>query len=408
MVVVTGIGIVAPTGLGTEGLLRSLRKGESAATELSSSGKSVYPANHACRVQNFNPTDFLSFKNIRHMTRCSQLGVVAAKLAVQDSALDLSQVDSVRIEMYEGTSIGGMDKIFQNHRIFLEKDYTELDPHVPISAFVGSASGEIAIALGVRCRSITICSGSASANDAIGLGFERISSRSVDIAIVGASEAPIIPEIIASFCRTGVISTRNGNPKAACRPFSKDRDGFILGEGAAFLVLESREHAKARGAHIYAELAGYGSNCDAYHMVTPHPEGEGVCFAIKRALAAAGLVVGDIDYVNAHGTATLTNDKVETVAFKRAFGSFASQIPISSTKPITGHLLGASGAIEAVVCTLAINHSFLPPTINYSEPDPDCDLSYVPNKAQEKDVSVALSCNYGFGGKNSVLVFRKC
>ncbi len=406
-VVVTGMGIVAPTGIGIDSLLNALKDGESASAHIENVNVADYPVKSACQVRNFNVTDFLNPKQAKHMERCSQFGVVAAKMAVEDAKLELSAIDQDRLEIYEGTSIGGMEKIFDDHQILLTKGYLKLHPFTPVRAFVGSTTGEIAIVLGINSKSLTICSGSSSASDAIGLGLERIKSGMIDFALVGGSETPIVPAIIASFCRMGVVSVRGDDPKAAFRPFSSDRDGFVLGEGSAFLVLESLESAVLRGASIYAEIAGYGASCDAYHMVMPHEKGEGVRVATRRALTMAGLTIDDIDYINAHGTGTLMNDKYETLAIKSTFGERASQIAISSTKPITGHLLGACGALEAAICILAIQHNFVPPTINYSSPDPDCDLNYAPNKAIQKQIDMALSYTYGFGGKNSALIFRK-
>jgi len=407
LVVVTGVGLVVPTGIGLESLLRALQKGESSASELLDPAFARYPVRYACQVKDFNPTDFLSYKVARRMTRCSLFGVIAAKLAVEDSGLNVSEIDPQRVEMYEGTSIGGMDRIFLDYQTLLSSGHEKLRSHTPILGFVGSTSGEIGIVLGLKSRSITVCSGSASASDAIGLGFERVASGKIDIAIVGGSEAPILEPVVASLYRTGVISTRNDGAKTAYRAFSLDRDGFLLGEGGAFLVLESKKNAESRSAKVYTELAGFGNSCDAYDMITPHPKGEGILLATRRALESAEASIEDIDYINAHGTGTKINDKYETLAFRTMFGERASNIPISSTKPITGHLLGACGAVEGVICILAIRESFVPPTINYFSPDPECDLDYVPNVLRKKAVSFALSYTYGFGGKNSVLAFRR-
>ncbi len=406
-IVVTGIGVVSATGIGAKSLLASLRRAESTAMPIENADVSAYPVKWASQVKDFKIADFFNLRDVKHMERCSQLGVVAAKLAAEDAGLNFNTLNQDRLEIYEGTSIGGMERIFSDHEILLSRGYQRLHPFTPIRAFIGSTTGEISIALGANSRSITVCSGSASASDAIGIGFERIKSSMIDVAIVGGAEAPIIPAIIASFCKMGVVSTRNGNPKTAFRPFSKDRDGFILGEGAAFLVLESERSAMRRKAKIYAELAGYGSSCDAYHMVMPHVEGKGINLATQRALKSAGLNINNVDYINAHGTGTVLNDKFETVAFKKTFGSRAYDIAISSTKPITGHLLGACGAIEAIVCILAIQNAFIPPTINIFEPDPECDLDFTPNTIREKKIDVALSYTYGFGGKNSVLILKK-
>ena len=406
-IVITGIGIVSAAGIGVKKLLKVLLHGESTSTSIESIDVSPYPVRWASQVKDFKIGDFFNSRDVKHMERCSQLGVVAAKLAVEDAGLNIKKLNQDRLEIYEGTSIGGMDRIFSDHEILLSKGYQKLHPFTPIRAFVGSTTGEISIALGINSRSITVCSGSASANDAIGIGFERIKSGMIDMAIVGGAEAPIIPAIIASFCKMGVVSTRNGNPKTAFRPFSRDRDGFILGEGAAFLIIESERSAIRRKAKIYAELAGYGSSCDAYHMVIPHAEGAGIKLATQRALKSARLTINDVDYINAHGTGTILNDKFETLAFKNTFGNRAYDIAISSTKPITGHLLGACGAIEAAICILAIENAFVPPTINIFEPDPECNLNFTPNAGLEKKINTALSYTYGFGGKNSVLIFKK-
>ncbi len=406
-VLITGIGVISPAGVGIDNLLQVLQEGKSTASDLTDAEFSNFPLKYACQIGNFNPLDYMKFKLARHMTRCSQLGVVASLLAVQDSKLNLSTIPSDRIQIYEGTSMGGLNNILADYETFLEEGYQKMNPSTAAQAFIGSTTGEIAIVLGLRSRSITICSGSASANDAIGLGFEQVSSGTIDIAIVGGSEAPIIPAVIGSFCRAGVVSTRQDGPQMTPRAFTGDRDGFIVGEGAGFLILESEKHAKARHAKIYAELAGFGNGCDAYQMLVPHPEGEGVFLAADRAMRSARISEEDVDYINAHGTGTRLNDKYETIALKKVFKKNIFNIRVSSTKPITGHLLGACGAIEAIICVLSIQHGFIPPIINYLQTDPECDLNFVKNKSEDKKISVAMSFTYGFGGKNSVLILRK-
>ena len=406
-VFVTGIGIISPAGVGIESLRKVLQEGASTASDIIGDDFFEFPVKYACQINNFNPLDYINFRFSRHMTRCSQFGVAASLLAVRDSNLDFSIISSDRIQIYEGTSMGGLHNILADYKNFLDGGYQNMNPSTSAQAFIGSTTGEIAILLGLQSRSITICSGSASASDAIGLGFEQVSSGAIDVAIVGGSEAPIVPAVVASFCRAGVVSMRNSSPQTAPRAFTADRDGFIVGEGAAFLILESERNAKARHAKIYAELAGFGNSCDAYQMLSPHPEGTGILLAANRAMQRAEVSAEDVEYVNAHGTGTRLNDKYETVAFRRIFGKNIPNIRVSSTKPITGHLLGACGAIEAIVCILSIQHGFIPPIINYFHPDPECELNFVQNKSENKDVSVTMSFTYGFGGKNSVLIFRK-
>lgn len=406
-VFVTGIGLISPAGIGVDNLRQVLLEGKSTASALNEADFANFPIKYACQIPQFEPLEYIKFKFARHMTKSSQLGVVASLLAVRDSKLDLSTIPFDRIQIYEGTSVGGLDYILSDYKVFLEEGYLKMNPATAGQAFIGSTTGEIAISLGLQSRSLTICSGSASSNDAIGLGFEQINSGAIDVAIVGGAEAPIIPAVIASFCRAGVVSSRNDGPQISPRAFTRDRDGFILGEGAGFLILESEKHANSRHAKIYAELAGFGNSCDAYQMLSPHPEGSGIFLAAERAMKRAEIKVEDVDYVNAHGTGTKLNDKYETMAFKKIFGKHIVNVPISSTKPITGHLLGACGAIEAIVCILSLQHGFIPPLINYFHPDPECALNFVKNKTEIKNLSVAMSFTYGFGGKNSVLIFRK-
>lgn len=406
-VVVTGLGVVSSAGVGVDPLLRALQSCKSTATELIGEQYSQFPSRYACQVKDFNPLNHVKFSIARHMTRCSQLGAVAALSAVRDSGLDLLRVDHDRVHIYEGTSIGGMDRIFSDYETFLKYGYQKMNPTTSAQAFIGSTTGEIAILLALKSRSITVCSGSASSSDAIGFGFEQIKLGVVDIAIVGGAETPIVPGVIGSFCKAGVISTRSDGALISPRAFTQDRDGFTVGEGAAFLILERKEHAIKRGATIYAEVAGFGNGCDAHSMLSPHPNGDGVVLAAERAMRAAEISPRDVQYVNAHGTGTKLNDLYETVALKRIFEKTITDVRVSSTKPITGHLLGASGAIEAIACVLSVKHSFMPPLINYFAPDPMCDLNFVVNEPEKKNVQIAMSFNYGFGGKNSVLIFRK-
>lgn len=406
-VVVTGLGVVAPNGCRLEPFWRSLCEGRSAAAPLTRFDTSDLPTKVGCEVRDFLVTDYLDAKKARRAELSIRFGVGAAKLALQDAGVKLDQFDPDRAGIVEGTSVGGMESSFRGHLSFLEKGYKSMSPFTLINAYSGGGSGEIALEVGARGHAISLCTGSASGNDAVGYAAEMVAGDEVDLVVAGGAEAPILAPLWGAFCQARVMTRRNEQPASAMRPFDAGHDGFLLGEGAAFLVLEELSHALLRGARIYAEIAGHGRSCEAHHSVSPHPEGLGVHRAMQKALRRARMDVTEIDYINAHGTATELNDTVETIAIKRLFGPEAGRIAVSSTKPVTGHLLGASGALEAVVATLAVHHREIPPTLNLSEPLPGCDLDYVPAKSRPYPLRAAMSLNAGFGGKNSCLIVRR-
>jgi 3-oxoacyl-[acyl-carrier-protein] synthase II len=316
-------------------------------------------------------------------------------------------VDPERVGIVEGCSVGGMESSFKGQTAFESHGYRRMSPFTMINAYCGGGSGEVALELGIRGHAVTYSSGSASGNDAVGYGLRMIRDEEVDVMVAGGAEAPLLAPLFAAFCQTKVMTAHNEDPKGAMRPFDKHRDGFLLGEGAAFLVLEELSHALARGARIYAEVCGHGRNCEAYHSVSPHPEGIGMTRAIQKALREARIHPEEVEYINMHGTATGTNDLVETVAVKKAFGAHARRLAVSSTKPVTGHLLAAAGAMETLVCTLAIDRQMIPMTANLREPEDGCDLDCVAGASRRYPLTTVLNINVGFGGKNSCLVLRK-
>ncbi|MCX6940395.1 MAG: beta-ketoacyl-ACP synthase II, partial [Verrucomicrobia bacterium] len=336
----------------------------------------------------------------------THFGFVAAKQAVTDSGLDMTQEDGDRVGVIVGSGIGGMYTYESQLKVLAERGPRKVSPFTIPSLIGNMCSGLVAIEYGARGPNFGVVSACATGTHALGEAAHTIRRGDADVMIAGGSEAAITPFAYASFCSMKAMSTRNDTPETACRPFDRGRDGFIMGEGAGVLVLESLEHAQARGARIYCELAGYAATCDAFHITQPDPEGKGLSMAMKRALASAAVTPEQIDYINAHGTSTPYNDKFETLAIKKVFGEHARKVPISSTKSMTGHLLGAAGGIESVICVKTIQSQLIAPTINLANPDPDCDLDYVPNVARAARVQTVLSNNLGFGGQNASVVFR--
>jgi 3-oxoacyl-[acyl-carrier-protein] synthase II len=345
-------------------------------------------------------------KEARRNDRYTHFGFVAAKQAVKDSGLDMAREDGDRVGVIIGSGIGGMWTYESQLKVLAERGPRKVSPFTIPSLIGNMCSGLVAIELGARGPNFGIVSACATGTHALGEAAHAIRRGEVDVMVAGGSEAAITPFAYASFCSMKAMSTRNDAPEQACRPFDQGRDGFIMGEGAGVVVLESLEHARARGAKIYCELAGYAATCDAFHITQPDPEGKGLSMAMKRALASAELAPASIDYINAHGTSTPYNDKFETLAIKQVFGDHARKLAVSSTKSMTGHLLGAAGGIESVICAKTIETGRIAPTINLVEPDPDCDLDYVPNVAREANVRAVLSNNLGFGGQNAAAVFR--
>ncbi len=363
-----------------------------------------YPTTFACEVKGFNPENYIEKKKIKRLARFTQFALAAAKMAVENSGIDFSKEDTSRCGVITGTGIGGLEVIEQEHINMVQKGPRRISPFLIPMIITNIAPGEIAIDHGVKGPNYAVSSACASANHAIGDAINVIRKGDADVMLTGGSEAAITPLGFGGFCSIKALSTRNDDPKKASRPFDKDRDGFVMGEGAAIFVIESLEHAQARNAVILGELFGFGASDDAYHVTAPAPDAASAVAAMEMAIKDAGISKDDIDYINAHGTSTQLNDKIETLAIKKVFGERAYKIPISSTKSMTGHLLGAAGGIELAASILCMNAGIIHPTINYETPDPDCDLNYVPNKFAEQKYSRFLSNSLGFGGHNAVLI----
>lgn len=406
-VVVTGLGVIAPNGLGKEEFWKNLKRGVSGIRPVTRFDASALPTRIAGEVANFDPTQWIDRKEARRMDRFSQFGVAAAAMAIEDAGLNLEQVDKKRVGVILGSGIGGMETFEDQTRVMLEKGPNRVSPFFVPMMIANMAAGQIAIQFGLRGPNITTVTACASSTNSVGDAFKLLQRGDAEVVITGGTEAPITQLAFAGFCAMKAMSTRNEEPEKASRPFDVERDGFVMGEGAGILVLETLEHALARGARIYAEVAGYGSTCDASHITAPDPEGEGAAAAMAMALRDAGLKPEQISYINAHGTSTPLNDKCETMAIKKVFGDHAYRLAVSSTKSMTGHLLGAAGGLEAAICALAIAENFVPPTINLEQPDPECDLDYVPNQGREMPVEAALSNSLGFGGHNATIILKK-
>ncbi len=406
-VVVTGMGAVHGLGHDPVSFWSSLVAGKPGVDTVSLFDPEPFACHIGAEVRDWNVEDHMDPKEARRNDRYTHFGFVAAKQAVEDSGLDLNVENPDEIGVMVGSGIGGMLTYELQLRRLVEGGPRKVSPFT-IPALIGNiCSGLVAIHYGVRGPNFGVVSACATATHAIGEAMHMIKRGDASVMIAGGAEAAITPFAYASFCSMKAMSTRNDDPLTASRPFSMGRDGFIMGEGAGVLVLESLEHAKARGARIYGEVAGYAATADAHHITMPDPEGKGLGMAMTRALRASGVAPEDVDYINAHGTSTPYNDKFETMAIKRLFGDHAARLPVSSTKSMTGHLLGAAGGIESVACLKTLETQTLAPTINLNEPDPDCDLDYVPNTAREAKVDVVLSNNLGFGGQNAAIVFKR-
>jgi 3-oxoacyl-[acyl-carrier-protein] synthase II len=406
-VVITGMGVIAANGKDLPTFWESIRLGKSAGGPLTRFDPGDMPNRAAAEVTDFDGRNFMDRKRAQRLDLSTQFGIAAASLAVKDAGLDFKNMDPDRVGVVEGISLGGTETSLKGQVSLMNKSYRSINAFSLINGYTGSGSGEIALELGIKGQAITYCSSSASSNDALGYALNQIQQDDLDIMVAGGNEAPLLPALWAVFCLTKVMTCRNDAPKQSMRPFDKNRDGFLLGEGAGYLVLEELSHALTRGAKIYAEVLGHGRSCEAYQSVAPHPDGIGMYRAMEKALRRAKLHPSQVDYINAHGTATGLNDVVETTAIKRLFRDHAHRLAVSSTKPITGHLMGASGAIETVVSALAIKHQEIPPTINLTEPDVGCDLDYVRDKSRPYPVRVVMNLNSGFGGKNSCLILRE-
>lgn len=404
-VVVTGMGMVTPLGLDASSTWQKLINGESGVDYITQYDPAITETKIAAEVKGFDPTQYLDRKESRHMDRFVQFAVVAALQAVNQAGL--KNIPSEETGVVIGVGIGGLNTLLTQYDVLREKGADRVSPFLIPMMIPDMASGQVSITLGAKGPNFCTSSACASGSDAIGEAYEIIKRGETAVMIAGGAESVITPIAVAGFNSARALSTRNNEPKKASRPFDAERDGFIIGEGAAVLILESLAHAEKRGAPILAEIVGYGATSDAFHITQPANGGEGGARAMKAALKEAGMKPGEINYINAHGTSTPLNDKNETMAIKSVFEKEAYNVPISSTKSMTGHLLGAAGSLEAAICILAIQNGIIPPTVNLTTPDPECDLDYVPNTARMATVSTALSNVFGFGGHNSTLIFRR-
>lgn len=406
-VVVTGLGAITSLGHNVPDFWSAILAGRSGVDQVT-----LFDAkDHSCRigseVRGFDPALHMDPKEVRRNDRYTHFGFCAAKQAVADAQLDMTKEDGDRVGVIIGSGIGGMWTIETQHKVLLERGPRKVSPFMIPALISNMASGLVAIELGARGPNFAVVSACSTATHAIGESLRMIRSGEADVMVCGGSEAAITPLAYAGFCSMKAMSTNNDHPAKASRPFDLNRDGFIMGEGAGVVVIESLEHALARGARIYCELGGYSATCDAFHITQPDPDGKGLSLAMRRALEDARLQPAEIQYINAHGTSTPYNDKFETLAIKRVFGDHARKVMVSSTKSMTGHLLGAAGGIEAVICVKTIETGEVPPTINLETPDPDCDLDYVPNVKRTAKVDAVLTNNLGFGGHNAALVFKR-
>lgn len=406
-VVVTGIGMVTPLGLDLPSSWQGLVEGRSGVDYISAFETEGFDTTIGAEVKGFDPTNYLDRKEARRMDRFVQLGIAAAREALTHARLKVTDENATDIGVIVGSGIGGLITLSEQMNVLAQKGPGRISPFLVPMMISNMAGGQISITLGPKGPNFATVSACSSGADAIGQAYEIIKRGDAKAVLTGGAEAPFCPIGVAAFNAARALSTNNSDPPRASRPFDAQRDGFVMGEGAAILVLEDLEYAQARGATILAEMAGYGATADAYHITQPAEEAEGGARAMKLALRKAGLKPEDVDYINAHGTSTQLNDKFETIAIKSVFGEAARKVAISSTKSMVGHLLGAAGALEAGACIMAIQEGIIPPTINYEHPDPDCDLDYVPNRARKTKVDVTLSNSFGFGGHNSCLVFRR-
>ncbi len=406
-VAITGMGLVTPLGTGIDAVWESLVHGRSAIDTITQFDASTYPTRIAAEVHDFDPELYMDRKTARHVARYCRLGLAAARMALEDSGLKPEQMDPDEVGVIVSSGAGGMEEIERGHQILIDRGISRISPFMVPMMITDMASGLIAIELRCGGPNYAVVSACASSGHALGDAAEVIRRGHAVAMIAGGAEAAITPLMMGAFCQLGAMSKRNDDPAASSRPFDLGRDGFIMGEGAVIMVLEEMEHARARGARIWAELLGCGSTADMYHFTAPDPQGNGAARAMRAVMRQSGIAAEDVDYVNAHGTSTPLGDLAETIAIKKALGDRASQIPISSTKSMSGHLLGAAGALEAAATVLAIAHEVIPPTINLDTPDPDCDLDYVPNVARPARIDIALSNSFGFGGHNACLALGR-
>ena len=409
-VVVTGLGAVTPVGNSVPEVWANLLAGCSGIDTITLFDSTRFGVRIGGEVKNFKPEEHISSKDLRHMDRSAKFALVAAKEAVADAALDIAAMCAERVGVIVGTAAGGLERILTQQQVLLERGPDRVSPMFLPHFLPDAISGLVAISTGAEGPNMAVASACATGSHAVGEAFKTIQRDDADVMLAGGAEASLIPVIIAGFINMRALSTRNDDPQRASRPFDADRDGFVISEGAAVLVLEELEHAQKRGARIYCEVVGYGSGNDAFHMVQPKDQGAGAAKVMRHALRdgarTAGLAAADIGYVNAHGTSTPYNDRFETAAIKDVFGEHARRLLVSSTKSMTGHMFGAAGALEALACVKALQTGWIPPTINYERPDPECDLDYVPNKARQWQPTAAMSNSFGLGGHNATVVLR--
>ncbi len=408
-IVVTGIGVVSPFGDGVAPFWDALKAGKNGISNVTLFDASELNCQVAAECKQFEPTMYMDPKEAKRSDRYTQFAVAAAKLAMQDSGLVVGEnLEAERFGVLIGSGVGGMDTIEKQSRAFIERGARRVSPFMIPNLLANMSSGVVAIDLGAKGVNFSVVSACATGTHSIGEAMLHLQLGREDVILAGGSEAAITSLSFAGFCAMKAMATNyNDEPHRASRPFDADRCGFVMGEGSGILVLERYEHAVKRGAKIYCEVSGYGATCDAYHITSPDVEGKGLSLCLQHTLADAGVSVDEVDYINAHGTSTPYNDKFETAAIRKVFGASADKLMVSSTKSMTGHMLGAAGAIEAAVCAMTIQEGVIAPTINYENPDPECDLDYVPNVAREKQVNIAISTNLGFGGHNGALLFKK-
>jgi len=406
-VVVTGVGAITPLGLDVESTWQAVLQGRSGAGPLTAFDSTAFDVHFACQANDFDPEAFMDKRLAKHLDRFAQLALASAKMAIAHSGLEITDALSPEVGVIIGSGIGGLSTLEKQHSILVEKGPNRVSPYLIPMLISDMAAGIVSIELKARGPNMSVVTACASSGNAIGEAVEMIRRGSARAIIAGGAEATITPLAVSGFASMKALSTRNDDPAHASRPFDRTRDGFVMGEGAGTVILEEYEFARARGANILGEVLGYGATGDAYHMTAPDAEGRGAIAAMDQALRQAGLTPDQVEYINAHGTSTPANDRIETMAIKTLFGDAAYRVPVSSTKSMTGHLLGASGAVEMIFCLLAMRDNVLPPTINYVEPDPECDLDYVPNTPRHAAITRAMSNSFGFGGHNASLVVGK-
>jgi 3-oxoacyl-[acyl-carrier-protein] synthase II len=406
-VVITGIGLVSSLGIGTEANWKALVCGTSGVDRVTRFDITGYAAQIAAEVRGFDPLDYIEKKDVKKMDVFIQYAVAASQFAMDDAKLAITDSNAPDIGVFIGSGIGGFQTIEREHSALLAGGPRKISPFFIPSAIINLASGQVSIRFGAKGPNLATCTACSASAHAIGESFEIIKRGDAEAMIAGGSEAAITPMSLGGFAALRALSTRNDDPSHACRPFDRDRDGFIIGEGAGTLILEELEHAQRRGARIYAEVVGYGMSGDAYHITAPSEDGDGGVRVMKMAIRKAGIRPDEVDYINAHGTSTPYNDRLETMAIKKCFGDHAYKLAVSSTKSMTGHLLGGAGGLEAGISALAVHNQVAPPTINLDNPDPECDLDYVPHRGREMPIRYALSNSFGFGGTNASLLFKK-